>query len=52
MDGWVTRGVHHWGGGLFPMKMFDVAHRQGRGRGGVLMQCIIKGFGEGGFMVG
>ena len=34
MDGWVTGGVHHWGGGLFPVKMFDVGHRQGRGRGG------------------
>ena len=33
------------------MKMFDVGHRHGRGEGG-LMWCIIKGIGEGGFMVG
>ena len=39
------------GGGLFLVKMFGVGHRQGKGGGG-LMECLNKGIGEGGFMVG
>ena len=49
-DGWVTGGggSPSRAGGLFPVKKFDVDKGEGRG----LMWCRIKGFGEGGFMVG
>ena len=36
--GWVVQGggVRHGGGGLLPVKLFDVGHRQGRGESNVV----------------